>query len=76
MISSNGAVVRGFDGQLLDRRFLPVETARELCIALRGYGTLVFTFDREGTRCVGHRKHGTAACPHRPLGGGEPALPA
>jgi Cof subfamily protein (haloacid dehalogenase superfamily) len=35
MISSNGAVVRGFDGTLLDRRFLP--------------GTTVFTFDREGT---------------------------
>jgi Cof subfamily protein (haloacid dehalogenase superfamily) len=49
MISSNGAVVRGFDGLLLDRRFLPVETARQLCVALRGYGTLVFTFDREGT---------------------------
>jgi hydroxymethylpyrimidine pyrophosphatase-like HAD family hydrolase len=26
-----------------------VETARQLCVALRGYGTLVFTFDREGT---------------------------
>src|SRR6202167_1268623 len=49
MISSNGAVVRGFDGQLLDRRFLPVETARLLCVALRSYGTMVFTFDREGT---------------------------
>jgi hydroxymethylpyrimidine pyrophosphatase-like HAD family hydrolase len=49
MISSNGAVVRGFDGHLLDRRFLPVETARQLCVALRGYGTMVFTFDREGT---------------------------
>jgi Cof subfamily protein (haloacid dehalogenase superfamily) len=49
MISSNGAVVRGFDGQLLDRRFLPVETARQLCAALRGHGTMVFTFDREGT---------------------------
>ena len=49
MISSNGAVVRGFDGQLLDRRFLPVDTARQLCVALRGYGTMVFTFDREGT---------------------------
>jgi Cof subfamily protein (haloacid dehalogenase superfamily) len=48
MISSNGAVVRGFDGQLLDRRFLPVETARQLCVDLRGYGTMVFTFDREG----------------------------
>ena len=49
MISSNGAVVRGFDGTLLDRRFLPVETARALCGLLRGYGTTVFTFDREGT---------------------------
>jgi Cof subfamily protein (haloacid dehalogenase superfamily) len=49
MISSNGAVVRGFDGGLLDRRFLTVETARQLCVALRGSGTLVFTFDREGT---------------------------
>jgi Cof subfamily protein (haloacid dehalogenase superfamily) len=48
MISSNGAVVRGFDGTLLDRRFLPVETARALCGLLRGYGTTVFTFDREG----------------------------
>src|ERR1700722_17051829 len=48
MISSNGAVVRSFDGTLLDRRFLPVETARQLCGLLRGYGTMVFTFDREG----------------------------
>jgi Cof subfamily protein (haloacid dehalogenase superfamily) len=48
MISSNGAVVRGFDGELLDRRFLPLETARRLCVALRGYQTMVFTFDREG----------------------------
>jgi Cof subfamily protein (haloacid dehalogenase superfamily) len=52
MISSNGAVVRGFDGQLLDRRFLPAETARQLCVALRGYGTLVFTFDRDGAGCM------------------------
>jgi Cof subfamily protein (haloacid dehalogenase superfamily) len=49
MISSNGAVVRGFDGTLLDRRFLPVETARLLCGLLRGYGTTVFTFDRQGS---------------------------
>ncbi len=48
MISSNGAVVRGFDGTLLDRRFLSIESARQLCSALRGYGTMVFTFDREG----------------------------
>jgi Cof subfamily protein (haloacid dehalogenase superfamily) len=52
MISSNGAVVRGFDGKLLDRRFLPVETARQLCVALRSYGTLVFTFDRDGAGCM------------------------
>jgi Cof subfamily protein (haloacid dehalogenase superfamily) len=52
MISSNGAVVRGFDGQLLDRRFLAAETARQLCVALRGYGTLVFTFDRDGAGCM------------------------
>jgi Cof subfamily protein (haloacid dehalogenase superfamily) len=49
MISSNGAVVRGFDGELLDRRFLSIETARRLCVALSGYQTLVFTFDREGS---------------------------
>jgi hydroxymethylpyrimidine pyrophosphatase-like HAD family hydrolase len=48
MISSNGAVVRGFDGSLLDRRYLPVEAARRLCKVLQGYGTLVFTFDRDG----------------------------
>jgi Cof subfamily protein (haloacid dehalogenase superfamily) len=52
MISSNGAVVRGFDGELFDRRFLSVETARELCGALRSYGTLVFTFDRAGAGCM------------------------
>ncbi len=40
--------MRGFDGELLDRRFLPLETARRLCVALRGYRTMVFTFDREG----------------------------
>jgi Cof subfamily protein (haloacid dehalogenase superfamily) len=48
VISSNGAVMRHFDGELMDRRFLPVETARRLCGQMRGYGTLVFTFDRDG----------------------------
>ena len=48
MISSNGAVVRGFDGTLLDRRFLPLDAARRLCGVLRGYGATIFTFDREG----------------------------
>jgi Cof subfamily protein (haloacid dehalogenase superfamily) len=48
MISSNGAVVRGFDGSLIKRHFLPASTARRLSGELRGFGTLVFTFDRQG----------------------------
>jgi Cof subfamily protein (haloacid dehalogenase superfamily) len=48
MISSNGAVVRGFNGTLIHRRFLPASTGRKLCGELQGFGTLVFTFDREG----------------------------
>jgi Cof subfamily protein (haloacid dehalogenase superfamily) len=48
MISSNGSVVRYFDGQLIRRTLLPVESARALCAALRPFGqTMVFTFDRE-----------------------------
>jgi Cof subfamily protein (haloacid dehalogenase superfamily) len=48
MISSNGSVVRDFDGELIGRTLLPVETARSLCPALRPFGqTMVFTFDRE-----------------------------
>jgi Cof subfamily protein (haloacid dehalogenase superfamily) len=49
VISSNGAVTRRFDGELLDRRFLAIETARGLCGLIRGHGTLVFTFDRQGS---------------------------
>jgi hypothetical protein len=49
MISSNGSVVRHFDGELVRRTLLPVESARALCPALRSFGqTMVFTFDREG----------------------------
>jgi Cof subfamily protein (haloacid dehalogenase superfamily) len=48
LVSSNGAVARGFDGSLIVRNFLPSSTARDLCVALRRFGTLVFTFDREG----------------------------
>jgi hypothetical protein len=48
MISSNGSVVRHFDGELIRRSLLPVESARALCPALRPFGqTMVFTFDRE-----------------------------
>jgi Cof subfamily protein (haloacid dehalogenase superfamily) len=45
MVSSNGAVVRRFDGHLISRRYLSAATCRELCHELRGYETLVFTFD-------------------------------
>jgi hypothetical protein len=48
MISSNGSVVRHFDGTLIERNALPAATARALCPALRRFGeTMVFTFDRE-----------------------------
>lgn len=47
MISSNGSVVRYFDGELIERNLLREETARALCGALRPFGqTMVFTFDR------------------------------
>lgn len=48
LITSNGTVTRTMAGQPIDRFFLPVETARALCPALRPFGTMVFTFDREG----------------------------
>jgi hydroxymethylpyrimidine pyrophosphatase-like HAD family hydrolase len=48
MISSNGSVVRHFDGVLIQRNLLTVASARALCPALRPFGeTMVFTFDRE-----------------------------
>ena len=48
MISSNGAVMRSFRGELLSRSYLPRDTARRLCAELRSWGTLVFTFDKPG----------------------------
>jgi hypothetical protein len=49
-ITSNGTVTRTLGGDRIDRFFLPVQTARELCPVLRQFGgTTVFTFDREGT---------------------------
>jgi hypothetical protein len=48
MISSNGSVVRHFDGKLIQRNLLPAASARALCPALRPFGqAMVFTFDRE-----------------------------
>ena len=49
LISSNGTVTRTFAGEPIDRHFLPVQTARALCAALRPFGgTTVFTFDKPG----------------------------
>jgi hydroxymethylpyrimidine pyrophosphatase-like HAD family hydrolase len=49
LITSNGAVTRTLAGDLIDRFFLPVGLARALCPALREFGAVVFTFDREGS---------------------------
>ncbi|HEX4036969.1 MAG TPA: HAD family hydrolase [Acidobacteriaceae bacterium] len=48
VISSNGTVTRTLGGTPIDRFLLPRETARALAPALRPFGTMVFTFDREG----------------------------
>ncbi len=49
IVSSNGTVTRTFAGDRIDRHFLPIDTARELCAVLRAFGgTTVFTFDKEG----------------------------
>jgi Cof subfamily protein (haloacid dehalogenase superfamily) len=48
MISSNGSIMRHFDGELIQRNLLAVASARALCAALRPFGqTMVFTFDRD-----------------------------
>jgi hydroxymethylpyrimidine pyrophosphatase-like HAD family hydrolase len=50
LITSNGAVIRTLAGDCIDRFFLPVETAQQLCAALRRLGGMtVFTFDCEGS---------------------------
>jgi len=49
LITSNGTVTRTLAGERMERAFLAVETAQELCGALRQFGgTTVFTFDRDG----------------------------
>lgn len=48
LISSNGSVVRHFDGKVIQRNLLPAASARALCPTLRRFGqTMVFTFDRQ-----------------------------
>jgi Cof subfamily protein (haloacid dehalogenase superfamily) len=49
LISSNGASTRDFAGNLMDRFYLELDTARALCAELRPFGgTMVFTFDKDG----------------------------
>ena len=48
LITSNGAVIRTLDGQLLDRCHMEARVARALCGLLRPFGAVVFTFDRPG----------------------------
>jgi hypothetical protein len=48
LITSNGAVIRTLGGEPIDHWTLGVEVARGLCGLLRGFGVLVFTFDKPG----------------------------
>src|SRR5215472_8469086 len=49
LISSNGTVTRTLGGDLIQRTFLPVSTARWLCSYLNEFrGSLVVTFDKLG----------------------------
>ncbi len=48
LITSNGAVTRTLNGDLMDRCHLPSPVARGVCGLLRPYGCVVFTFDRPG----------------------------
>lgn len=49
LISSNGATTRNFAGNVMDRFYLELDTARALCGELRPFGgTMVFTFEKAG----------------------------
>ncbi|MGH9519320.1 MAG: HAD hydrolase family protein, partial [Terriglobales bacterium] len=48
LITSNGAVTRTLGGEHLDRSHMSAAAARGICGVLRGFGTVIFTFDREG----------------------------
>lgn len=49
LITSNGAVTRTYDAQLLQRNELSIESSLWLCTHLRDYrNAMVFTFDRVG----------------------------
>jgi Cof subfamily protein (haloacid dehalogenase superfamily) len=48
LITSNGAVTRTLGGDAIDRVHMEARVARGLCGLLRGFGAMVFTFDRPG----------------------------
>jgi len=48
LITSNGAVTRTLGGESIDSCHLEARVARGLCGLLRGFGAVVFTFDRPG----------------------------
>jgi Cof subfamily protein (haloacid dehalogenase superfamily) len=48
LITSNGAVTRTLGGEQIDRSHMKARVARGLCGLLRKFGSVVFTFDREG----------------------------
>jgi Cof subfamily protein (haloacid dehalogenase superfamily) len=48
LITSNGAVIRTLGGEPIDRCHMEARVARGLCGLLRGFGAVVFTFDRPG----------------------------
>jgi Cof subfamily protein (haloacid dehalogenase superfamily) len=48
LITSNGAVIRTLGGEAIDCAHMEARVARGLCGLLRGFGALVFTFDRPG----------------------------
>jgi len=48
LITSNGAVIKTLGGETIDRYHIEARVARGLCGLLRGFGSVVFTFDRPG----------------------------
>jgi Cof subfamily protein (haloacid dehalogenase superfamily) len=48
LLTSNGAVIRTLGGESIDRCHMEARVARGLCGLLRGFGAVVFTFDRPG----------------------------
>ncbi len=48
LITSNGAVIRTLGGEPIELRHMGARVARGLCGLLRGFGAVVFTFDRAG----------------------------